>query len=55
MGQSREQKGNQEWNNPESKGVIKNGTIQRKRQNMDFPILLTKSVHEKVILETRRH
>jgi hypothetical protein len=39
-GQSREQrgnqewtiqraKGNQEWNNPESKGVIKNGTIQR--------------------------
>ena len=54
-GQSREQRGNQEWNNPESKGVIKNGTIQRKRKNMDFPILLTKSVHEKVILETRQH
>jgi len=29
MEQSKEQRGNQEWDNPESKGVIKNGTIQR--------------------------
>ena len=29
MEQSREQRGNQEWDNPESQRVIKNGTIQR--------------------------
>ena len=31
MGQSREQRGNQEWNKPESKGVIKNGQSREQR------------------------
>ena len=38
MGQSREQKGNQEWNNPESKGVIKNGQSREQRGNQEWTI-----------------